>query len=63
MKNQKVEVRQKMNKFKFLKSWKHFKRGTYLEVPSEIYTGQVRLMMIWKELEQLIKRGIIIQEN
>jgi hypothetical protein len=46
-------------KFKFLKDYKQFKKGMYLEVPNEIYTGQIRLLTVWAELRYLLKTKCI----
>jgi len=48
-------------KFKFIKDYKQFKKGMYLEVPNKRYTGQTKLKIIYKELEEILKNKIIKQ--
>ena len=46
-------------KFKFLKDYKNFKKGMYLEVPAKRYSGQIELMGTWLELKKLLKNKCI----
>jgi len=43
---------------KFLKDYKKFKKGQYLEFPAKRYTGQTDLVIIWEEIDTLLKDKI-----
>ena len=46
-------------KFKFLKDYRQFKAGVYIEIPKHRYTGQWEVKIWWDELTELINGGIL----
>jgi hypothetical protein len=43
----------------FNKNYGSFKKGQYIVIPPIIYSGQVRELKLWKEVKELLKKGIL----
>jgi len=43
----------------FKKDYKQFKQGQFLQIPDKAYTGDIKILIIWEEIAQLLDDGIV----